>query len=276
MKKILLPSLLSLGLLTSSQAATLILGDGLESTGQNPANNLFDGNAAFGPGSVTLPGRTNVANSIANGADGTLNRSNLIQIIEIVDSSGNQIPSSTSNPLTIGGTSDFRAHSTFNLSELVIPPGEEITNISLFLEASDAGPVNSFTSGSISFFQGDFTATAAGVPALPNSALIGSRIVSATDSLDAGNFYEFDLSAADIDLSVNPTFEFTIASDTGEQFFFGADVGEDGTVTGTSITSTGASPFLEITTAPVPEPSASLLFTASALLMCGRRKRKNA
>ena len=272
MKTFLMPSLLSISLLTSAnaQSTTFVLGDGLAPNGSAVVTGLTDGVAPGGPIGISIDtGRESVAASIASGT-------NTVQISTITDSSGSLIGdgaiTSTSNsnningfnPIVVGGTNGFRTVSTFDLSAITIPAGQQITSVNLYLEVSEF----SLNAGTISFHEGAF----AGGTTLDSNALLSSRDFS-TDPVVVGNFFEFDLS----DASISPTdtaFTFTISSDNGEQFLFGSDVGADGTVTGTRFAN--VAPILVLTTEAIPEPSTGLLLAASTLFMCGRRRRKNA
>ena len=271
MKTFLIPSLLSISLLTTAnaQSTTFVLGDGLAPNGSAVVTGLTDGVAPGGPIGISIDtGRESVTASIASGT-------NIVQISTITDSSGSligggAITSTTNanningfNPLVVGGINGFRTVSTFDLSAITLA-GQQITSVNLYLEVSES----SLNAGTISFHEGAF----AGGTTLDSNALLSSRDFS-TDPVVVGNFFEFDLS----DASISPTdtaFTFTISSDNGEQFLFGSDVGEDGTVTGTRFSN--VAPILVLTTEAIPEPSTGLLLAASTLFMCGRRRRKNA
>ena len=272
MKAFFIPGLLSLSLLTISEAqtTTFILGDGLNPNGTTTVTGLTDGAAPFGAGSIDLtPNRQSVTASITNGT-------NAVQVTTVTDSNGAQIAPGTiiSNfadnntfgfdPIVVGGADGFRTVSTFDLSNIAIPVGQQIATINLFLEVSE----NDLNAGIISIHQGAF----AGSSTLDSNALLTSRDFS-TASGSVSSFTEFDLSAATINPS-DTSFTFTVSSDNGEQFLFGSDVGNDGTVTGTRFSS--VAPILVLTTEAIPEPSTGLLLAASTIFMCGRRRRKNA
>ena len=266
MKKELISGIFSLSMLTATQAATFILGDGLPNDSSVIASNITDNTpASF----VTFSDGTNPV--VREDSNSSINT---VQFSQVFGSNGNEIIPNTVNnfnpfvagelPLYNGTTDIFRTVSTFDLSNLVIPTGETITGLSLFLEVSQAPLVGSEV---LSIFDGSFI----GGTTLPTTA-IASRDFS-TAPAGVGNFFEFDLT--DITIAPDDTFTFTLAS-TGannESLFFGSDISSEGTDTGTLFTSTA--PILVVTTGVVPEPSAGLLLSASALLMCSRRKRKN-